>query len=114
MKLKEIIDIIDGNIVCGQSRLQDEVISGFASDLMSDVLTTSSDNLLLITGLTNPQVIRTAEMSDISYVVLVRGKRISTEMIKLADENNIALIETDYSMFRTSGELMNAGLKPLF
>jgi len=114
MKLKEIIEIIDGKIICGHCNLEKDVRKGFSSDLMSDVLTTFSDNLLLITGLTNPQVVRTAEMSDISFVVLVRGKKVSQEMINLADESNISLIETDYSMFKVSGILMNAGIKPLF
>jgi len=114
MKIKELSERIEGKVVCGEDRLDEEIACGFSSDLMSDVLTTSSDKLVLITGLSNVQLIRTAEMSDISYIVMVRGKKISDEMLTLARENDMVLIETNYSMFRTSGVLFSAGIKPIF
>jgi hypothetical protein len=75
MKLKDIIEIIDGQVVCGQSRLNEDVEACFASDLMSDVLTLQASNIALITGLMNIQTIRTAEMADINYIILVRKRK---------------------------------------
>lgn len=114
MKIGELSEKIEGKVVCGEYRLGEEIACGFSSDLMSDVLTTSSDKLVLITGLSNVQLIRTAEMSDISYIVMVRGKKVSDEMLTLARENEMVLIETSYSMFRASGVLFSAGIKPIF
>lgn len=114
MKVQEIVSAVEGTLVCGESLRDQEIRYGFSSDLMSDVLTTSSDQLALITGLANSQVIRTAEMSDIAVIILVRGKKVSNEMIILAKENDMVLIETAYSMFKTSGLLYASGLKPLF
>ena len=114
MKLNEICKILNGNVVCCENRLDDEVFVAFASDLMSDVLTLHTDNLLLITGLSNIQTIRTAEMADISYILLVRNRKANPEFIKLASENNQIIIETPYSMFRTCGLLFQAGIKPIY
>lgn len=114
MKVREILKTVNGRLKSGENLLDLEIDYGFSSDLMSDVLTTTSDHLSLITGLANAQVIRTAEMSDISLIVFVRGKRVAKDMISLAKENDIAIIETSLSMFKTSGILFNAGLKPLF
>jgi len=114
MKAKEIASVVDGKMVCGEHLQEQEIRFGFSSDLMSDVLTTCCDHLALITGLANAQVIRTAEMSDITVIVFVRGKKASPEMIKLATENDMVLIETAFSMFKTSGLLYAGGLKPLF
>ncbi|HKK09521.1 MAG TPA: DRTGG domain-containing protein [Bacteroidales bacterium] len=114
MKVREILKAVEGELKCGDALLDLEISYGFSSDLMSDVLTTTSDNLSLITGLANAQVIRTAEMSDISLIVFVRGKKVSEDMITLAKDNDIALIQTPLSMFKTSGILYAAGLKPLF
>ncbi len=86
----------------------------FASDLMSDVLTIEDQNPMLITGLSNLQTIRTAEMADISLIILARGKKTSNEMIDLANENNITIIETAFSVFKTSGILYSEGIKPIF
>jgi hypothetical protein len=114
MKLGEVANIIGGKIVGGNSFTENDVSSAFASDLMSDVLTVDCEKLLLITGLANMQTIRTAEMADISGIVFVRSKKPSPEMIKLAEENNIVLIESSLSMFNVSGKLFQAGIKPLF
>ncbi|MBN2693740.1 hypothetical protein JXR93_03675 [bacterium] len=114
MRLKKIIDLLEGNLLCGEERLNDEVEFAFASDLMSDVLTVADSEILLITGLANIQTIRTSEMSDISHVLLVRNKRVTQEMLSLAIENGIALIESPYSMFKVCGILYNLGIKPVF
>ena len=114
MKLKEILECVDGKLVWGESHLEDEVKRGFASDLMSDVLTILEDDIILITGLSNNQSIRTAEMSDISNILLVRNKRPSQNMIDMAKELNISLSYTPYSLFKASGLLFAKGLKPVY
>ncbi|MGM0409109.1 MAG: hypothetical protein ACQERU_14100, partial [Bacteroidota bacterium] len=81
---------------------------------MSDVLTLDTDNILLITGLANLQAIRTAEMSDISCIIFARNKKITQDMIDLAAENNMVLIECACSVFKTAGELYKAGINPVF
>lgn len=115
MKIREIQSLIDGQVVCGEDKLDtDEVFSAFASDLMSDVLTLTNEGVLLITGLANTQTIRTAEMADISHILVVRGKKATEEMIRIAKENGTVIIETSYSMFKTSGILYTNGLKPIY
>ncbi|MDX9942448.1 MAG: DRTGG domain-containing protein [Bacteroidales bacterium] len=114
MKVSEIQQLIDGRILCGEELTDYSVEVAFASDLMSDVLTLKSDHVLLITGLSNMQIIRTAEMSDIHCVILARNKKASQEMIDLARENGQVLIECQYSVFKTCGLLFQAGVKPIF
>jgi len=114
MTVKEICNLLDANIACGNHWLEIEVHEAFASDLMSDVLTLASENPLLITGLSNLQTIRTAEMSEIKVVVLARGKKVSEEMKSIATENQIVLLKTDFSVFKTCGILYQAGLKPIY
>lgn len=110
MKINEIIEVLGGCIItkCYESEVfVDRII---ASDLMSDVLTVGAENLLLITGLNNLQTIRTAEMADISVIIIVRGKTISDEMIALAEANDITIIECKHSMYEACGILYNARL----
>lgn len=114
MKVKEIIQLTEATLVCGEGRLNDEVEKAFSSDLMSDVLTIDSEDILLITGLTNTQSIRTAEMADIHFILLVRNKKATPEMIELAHEIGIVLMETPFSLFKTSGILYESGLKPVY
>ena len=114
MIIKDIAGLINGNIICCRERESTEIEFAFASDLMSDVLTIEKDKLVLITGLSNLQVIRTSEMSDISCVIFARAKKVNNEIIALATEMNISLIESPYSVFRISGLLYEAGIKPVF
>lgn len=114
MKINQIAPQIGGVVVCGRDNTDRDVEYGFASDLMSDVLTLETDNLLLITGLANNQAVRTAEMSDIPCIIFVRNKKVTQEMIELATECNITLIEYPFSMFRAVSELFKAGIKPVF
>lgn len=110
----DIVDRLKANVLCGESRLTEKVDSAFASDLMSDVLTLDTDNMLLITGLANLQVIRTGEMSDIPFVVFVRGKKVTKEMIDLAKETDMVLLECQQSMFKTCGLLYEMGINPVY
>lgn len=116
MKIEELIKILNAKIVSSNADLVEgkEIAKAFASDLMSDVLTLSEDNMLLITGLSNIQTIRTAEMADISVILMVRAKKISEEMIQLAEDSDIVLLECEYSVFKTCGLLYGAGLEPVY
>jgi predicted transcriptional regulator len=114
MIISEIANKINGRIVCCENKVSGEVEYAFSSDLMSDVLKVEKENVLLITGLANLQAIRTSEMSDINCIVFARNKKINSDIIKLAKENGIILIESPFSVFRISGELYKAGIKPLF
>nr|WP_321409827.1 DRTGG domain-containing protein [uncultured Carboxylicivirga sp.] len=114
MKIKEIAEILEAKVVCGEDDIERDIRCGFASDLMSDVLTLDSENLALITGLANMQVIRTAEMADVNCIVFVRDKHVSNEMIEVAKENDMVLLECKYSMFNTIGKLFQAGLTPVY
>lgn len=114
MKISDVVKLTDANIVCGQEKLSDQVARGFSSDLMSDVLTLDSENLLLVTGLSNIQTIRTAEMADIHYILFVRGKKVTGEMIELARENGMVILETSLSLFKASGILYSYGLTPVY
>ena len=114
MKVKEIADLLNAKVLCGEDKLEIDLEYAFASDLMSDVLTTQTEGMVLLTGLANVQAIRTAEMSDIQCVVIVRNKNVSAEMVDLASENGIVLVECEASMFKASGLLYGKGLKPIF
>lgn len=114
IKIKKIAELLEARIVCGDDFIDNEVEHAFASDLMSDVLTLESEQLVLITGLTNMQTVRTAEMADIDCVVFVRGKKVTPDMVEVANENNMVLVECQYSMFRTIGMLHEAGVTPVY
>ncbi|MBO4739324.1 MAG: hypothetical protein J5606_07165 [Bacteroidales bacterium] len=115
MSIDQLLEILKGELVTECEKEEFCIERGFASDLMSDVLTIpSTDKLALITGLSNLQTIRTAEMAGINMIIIVRGKKCTPDMISLAEDNDIVLIETPYSAFHTSAILFNAGIKPLF
>jgi predicted transcriptional regulator len=110
MKLNEVLATIDGRIITADPNLDLEVTMGCGADLMSDVLAFTHDGTLLLTGLTNPQVVRTAEMAGIRAIVFVRGKIPPPETIALAEERSIPLVASRYTLFETSGRLFGAGL----
>ncbi len=115
MNIYQLLDLLKGELVTKCEKENFCIERGFTSDLMSDVLTIeSTDNLAIITGLSNLQTIRTAEMAGIDIIIIVRGKKSTAEMISLAEDNDIVIIETPYSAFYTSALLFNAGVKPLF
>ncbi|NLM74221.1 MAG: hypothetical protein GX184_09365 [Clostridiaceae bacterium] len=111
MKISEIAQILNAEI-CTRNHDNDvNIISACSADLMSDVMAFSKENAMLLTGLINPQVIRTAEMMDIKVVVFVRGKKPLDNMIQLAEERGIALLATDYPLFTASGLLYSKGIQ---
>ena len=114
MKIRQIQALTEATIVCGGDRLDHEAQCAFASDLMSDVLTLDCSEVILITGLCNMQTIRTAEMAEVGYILFVRGKKVTPDMVQIAVENNMILMESDHSMYRTVGELYSNGLLPVY
>lgn len=114
MTIKRITELVEGRVICCEDKISTSVEYAFASDLMSDVLTIEKENMLLITGLANLQAIRTSEMSDISCIIFARDKRIGQDMVSLARENNMILVESPHSVFHIAGELYKAGIKPIY
>ena len=114
MKLSEIAKVLNAKVVCGQDRLDEEQDKAFASDLMSDILTLGDNFPMIVTGLCTMQTIRTCEMGNLDIVVFVRKKKPTQEMIELAEDEGMVLMECEYSMFKTCGLLWEAGLKPIY
>lgn len=110
MKLRDVLEIIEGKLITRNVDLDMEVQMGCGADLMSDVLAFTHEGTLLMSGLTNPQVVRTAEMAGIKAIVFVRGKVPPPETIALAEEKGIPLLASKYTMFETCGRLYKAGL----
>ena len=112
MQLREIIQILDAEILTkhDESALDLDVHTACGSDMMSDVLAYVKDQGLLLTGLVNPQVVRTSEMVDIVAIAFVRGKRPDSMTVELAESKNIILIGTDEKMYQAWGKLYKAGL----
>ena len=110
MKISEIQKLLDAEIVCGEEYLDHEVHSACGSDMMSDVLAYVKDQAVLLTGLVNAQVIRTAEMMDMICIVFVRSKCPTDEMIALARDSGMVLLKTKKRMYEACGKLYAAGL----
>ena len=114
MTPNDIVPLLGAACICGEEHLEAPIRHAFAADLMSDVLRLNTENMLLITGMANLQVIRTAEMSDIPFILFVRDKKVTPEMKELAQENGILLLQCKQSMFKVCGELYKAGLPPVY
>lgn len=112
MKLYEVQKVLGASQICGQHCLEREVITACGADLMSDVLAFTKDGALLLTGLTNPQVVRTADVGGLSAIVFVRGKTPSQEATEMAKELDIPLFSTPHTLFEACGILFANGLKP--
>jgi hypothetical protein len=113
MNVNDLIHLIKGDLINKGADLNREVKGGCGADLMSDVLASIQPEAVLLTGLCNPQVIRTAQMADVAAIVFVRGKMPPIETIELAIEENIALITSPFGMFELCGRLYQAGLPSL-
>ena len=110
MKISDIATILEAQVVTGETMLDHVIETACGADLMSDVLMFAKERGALLTGLLNPQVIRTADMLDSRCVVFVRGKEPNDMMIKLAKERGIAILTTKYCMYSSCGKLYSAGL----
>jgi len=111
MNLREIISISEGEVLTPELSTDVNIHGGYCADLMSDVLAYSRPRAVLITGLTNPQVVRTAQMADFRAIIFVRGKKPQVETLEIAFQENIPLISSPLGMFELSGRLHDAGLK---
>ncbi|MFW6386890.1 MAG: hypothetical protein ACOCZM_02845 [Bacillota bacterium] len=111
MKLKQIQEVLEAEpLVIADESLEVKKVCG--SDLLSDVLAFSQEKSMLLTGLTNPQVIRTVEMIELQVIIFVRGKRPQTETVDMARKKEISLYVTGKSMFESCGILYQEGLQP--
>ncbi len=110
MTLEDVLKIVDGRAVSRIADLSMEVAMACGADLMSDVLAFTHAGTLLLTGLTNPQVIRTAEMAGIKAIIFVRGKHPPAETVALAESMGIPLFATRFTLYEACGRLYCAGL----
>ena len=110
MQIGKIAELLNAEVLCGQEHLDGVVKSAFGCDMMSDVLAFVKDQAVLLTGLCNPQVVRTAEMVDMRCIVFVRGKKPSAEIVTLAEEAGIVVMATDERMYGACGKLYVEGL----
>ncbi|MBE6842778.1 MAG: hypothetical protein E7510_08130 [Ruminococcus sp.] len=110
MTVNDIKELLDAKVLCCEEFLSNEVHTACGSDMMSDVLAFVKDQSVLITGLCNPQVIRTAEMMDITCIVFVRGKVPDEMTLQLAKERNMPVLSTARKMFEACGILYTNGL----
>lgn len=111
MKLFEIQELLDAVCLSGQGHLEKEVVYGFGSDLMSDVLYYAKEDTVLLTGLVNKQVLNTAEMANMHSIIFVRNKMPPPALIELASEMEILLMSTRLILFEACGILYKEGLK---
>jgi predicted transcriptional regulator len=111
MTLKEIKELLQAEVITGDDCLDEEITSAGGSDLMSDVLAFGKPGILLLTGLSNSQSVRTASIIDAKAIVYVRGKIPDEEGVKLAREKSIPLLSTKFMMYTACGLLFSHGLK---
>ena len=111
MKVFEIKEILDAEIICGEEFLDRDVFAACGSDMMSDVLAYVKEQAVLLSGLVNPQVVRTAVMMDMQCIVFVRGKQPDQGIIDLARDRDIVLLSTKQTMFASCGMLYENGLR---
>lgn len=110
MKIREIAELLRAEVLSGKEMLDTEVQNAFCCDMMSDVLAFATNQSVLITGLLNPQVVRTAMMLDMHCIVFIQGKEPTPEIVSLAEANDIVVMVTPESMFSSAGRLYDTGL----
>jgi predicted transcriptional regulator len=110
LKLREVKEILDADVIVGDEKLEIEVTTAFGADLMSDVLSFAKAGCLLLTGLTNTQVVRIANVLDMAAIILVRGKKPPAETISMAKSLQIPILTTKYILFETAGRLYAKGI----
>ena len=110
MLLRDVQKILDAEIMVGAEKLDMEVHTAFGADLMSDVLAFADSGCLLLTGLTNPQIIRTADVLDIAAIIIVRGKKPPQETLRAAADKKIPVLSTKFILFESAGRLYEKGI----
>lgn len=111
MTIKEVRDVLKARVLVGEDNMDQEVGTACGADMMSDVLAFSKDHSILLTGLCNPQVIRTCQLLDIICVIFVRGKKPDALTLDLAKKSDLVIMETGHRMFSACGMLYEAGLR---
>ena len=111
MKIREIAEVLSAKVLTPEADLEREVFTACGSDMMSDVLAYVKDQAVLLTGLNNPQVIRTADMMDMVCVVFVRGKVPEQALLDMAEQKDIVVMTTEKTMFYACGMLYDCGFK---
>ncbi|MFO7895425.1 MAG: transcriptional regulator [Candidatus Cloacimonadales bacterium] len=111
MNLKEIVEILECEVLTPNADLSIEVECAFGADLISDILMRTQEPTLLLSGLTNPQIIRLSDMIDLFGIVFVRGKKPAADLIKMADERGLPLLSTALTMYESCGKLYRQGLR---
>ncbi len=111
MTVNDIKEILEAEIICRDDLMDRVVNSACGSDMMSDVLAFVKEQAVLLTGLVNPQVVRTAEMMDMHCIVFVRGKRPTLDMIEMAEDRDMVMLCTNLEMFTSCGRLYQNGLR---
>ena len=113
MEIAKIADVIRAEIIYGADNYRElDITKAVAADLMSEVMLGTEGGSLIITGLINPQVVRTAKMLDIFAVLFIRGKRIPETILELAKDRNITVLRTEMTMFEVCGRLYSEGIAP--
>ena len=110
MKISTIQELLEATVLTGEDRLGEDVYAACGSDMMSDVLAFVKDQAVLLTGLMNTQVVRTAEMMDMHCVVFVRDKKPNPEIIELAKDSDIVVLASPKRMYEACGILYANGL----
>ena len=113
MKLSEIRDILDAEVLVGEDQMDESVFGGGGADIMDDMLSAVAKGSVFMTGLNSEQVIRTSKIAEVSAVVFVRGRIPDEDVLKLAESYNLPILTTKYSMFVASGRLYMNGLRGL-
>jgi len=114
MTLREIMHLLQAELICGESHLDDNIEFAGGSDLMSDVLAFGKPGILLLTGLSNSQSVRTADIIEAKAIIYVRGKKPDPEGIKLAEEKDIPILLTDFMMYTACGLLYSHQLPGVY
>lgn len=110
MNLKDVQRLLEAEVLAGEKYLDRQIETCCGSDMMSDVLAFTKRNTLLCTGLTNMQVVRTADMTELSAVVFVRGKVPDNEIVEAAAEDMLPILVTECTLFEACGILYGAGI----
>ena len=111
MNIREMKETLNATVYCGENMMEQEIHTACGSDMMSEVLAFVKDQAALLTGLLNPQIVRTAEMMDMQCIVLVRGKVPTEAILDLAKEKGICILSTRHTMFTSCGLLYEKGLR---
>ncbi|MEW6228352.1 MAG: DRTGG domain-containing protein [Bacillota bacterium] len=110
MRLRDIVRILEAQVLTGEDRLDEEVEAACGCDLISDILAFTKARMLVLTGLVSPQMVRAAEMMDLAAIVFVRGKKPPSDLVGMAREAGLPVLCTSYPLYDSSGLLFEAGL----